>query len=35
VKYEWIVIVDSDIHVDPTYLRNIMPLLADQRIGLV
>ena len=34
-KYEWIVIVDSDIRVDPTYLRNIMPLLADQRIGLV
>src|SRR5215831_8694961 len=35
VKYEWIVIVDSDIRVDPTYLCNIMPLLADQRIGLV
>jgi ceramide glucosyltransferase len=34
-KYEWIVIVDSDIHVDPTYLRHITPLLADQRIGLV
>jgi len=29
------VIVDSDIRVDPTYLRHIMPLLADQRIGLV
>jgi ceramide glucosyltransferase len=35
VKYEWIVIVDSDIRVDPTYLRHIMPFLADQRIGLV
>src|SRR5215510_10262319 len=35
VKYEWIVIVDSDIRVDPTYLRHIMPLLADPRIGLV
>jgi ceramide glucosyltransferase len=35
VKYEWMVIVDSDIRVDPTYLRHIMPLLADQRIGLV
>jgi ceramide glucosyltransferase len=35
VKHEWLVIVDSDIRVDPTYLRNIMPLMADQHIGLV
>jgi len=35
VKHEWIVIVDSDIRVGPSYLRSIMPLLADQRIGLV
>jgi len=35
VKYEWLVIVDSDIRVDSTYLRTIMPPLADQRIGLV
>ena len=35
VKYEWLVIVDSDIRVDPTYLRHIMPPLADQHIGLV
>src|SRR5215510_8656392 len=35
VKYEWMVIVDSDIRVDPTFLRHIMPFLADQRIGLV
>jgi ceramide glucosyltransferase len=34
-KHEWIVIVDSDIRVGTAYLRNIMPLLADQRIGLV
>ena len=35
VKHEWIVIVDSDIRVGPSYLRSIMPLLADQRVGLV
>src|SRR2546430_2494257 len=35
VKYEWLVIVDSDIRVDAAYLRHVMPLLADQRIGLV
>src|SRR5919198_5219108 len=35
VKYEWLVVVDSDIHVDAAYLRHVMPLLADQRIGLV
>src|SRR5215471_3367578 len=35
VKHEWIVIVDSDIRVGPSYLRNVMPLLADQRVGLV
>ena len=35
VKYEWMVIVDSDIRVDPIYLRTIMPLLANPRIGLV
>ena len=34
-KHEWIVIVDSDIRVDLSYLRSIMPLLADQRVGLV
>src|SRR5262249_20332682 len=33
-KHEWIVIVDSDIRVGPSYLRRIMPLLADQRVGL-
>jgi len=35
VKHEWIVIVDSDIRVGPSYLRSIMPRLADQRVGLV
>src|SRR5215470_15638750 len=35
VKYEWIVIVDSDIRVGPTYLCNIVPFLTDKRIGLV
>jgi ceramide glucosyltransferase len=34
-KHEWLVIVDSDIRVGTAYLRNIMPLLADQRVGLV
>src|SRR5215471_15556420 len=34
-KYEWLVIVDSDVRVDPAYLRSIMPPLADPRIGLV
>jgi Glycosyl transferase family 21 len=35
VKYEWVVIVESDIHINPTYFCTIMSLLADQRIGLV
>jgi ceramide glucosyltransferase len=35
VKYEWLVVVDSDIRVDAAYLRHVMPLLAEQRIGLV
>ena len=35
VKHEWLVIVDSDIRVGTAYLRSVMPLLADQCIGLV
>jgi ceramide glucosyltransferase len=35
VKHEWIVIVDSDIRVGTAYLRSVMPLLADERVGLV
>ena len=35
VKYEQIVIVDSDIRVGRDYLRTIIPWLNDTRVGLV
>jgi ceramide glucosyltransferase len=34
-KNEYIVILDSDIRVGKNYLRTIIPLLADERVGLV
>lgn len=35
VKYEQIVIVDSDIRVGPDYLRKVLAPLSDERVGLV
>jgi len=34
-NYEYLVVNDSDIRVDPDYLRCTVPLLADAKIGLV
>jgi ceramide glucosyltransferase len=34
-RYEYIVVNDSDIRVEPDYLRNIAPPLTDPKIGLV
>ena len=35
VKHEHIVILDSDIRVTGDYLRKVIPLLSDPRVGLV
>jgi ceramide glucosyltransferase len=35
VKYEQIIIVDSDIRVDTHYLRKVLAPLLDERVGLV
>ena len=34
-RYEILVVNDSDIRVEPDYLRQVVPPLADPRIGLV
>ncbi len=34
-KHDLFVITDSDVHVEPGYLRAIIPPLADPRVGLV
>jgi ceramide glucosyltransferase len=33
--HEWLVITDSDIRVTPDYLRQVVPLLQDEAVGLV
>ncbi len=34
-RTSYLVISDSDVHVDPTYLREVVAPLLDQRVGLV
>ncbi len=34
-EHEWLVITDSDMRVTPDYLRQIVPLLQDETVGLV
>ena len=33
--HEWLVITDSDMRVTPDYLRRVVPLLQDDKVGLV
>jgi ceramide glucosyltransferase len=34
-RYEYLIVNDSDIHVEPDYLRRVMAPFADPRIGMV
>jgi ceramide glucosyltransferase len=34
-RYDFVLINDSDIHVEPDYLRRVMSLFANERVGLV